>query len=78
VALGADGLLLATPLTVCMVVLGRYVPSLEFLSVLLSDTEVLSPETRFLSTPARMNVDEATEVAEEFMKAGRWKNFTIP
>jgi predicted PurR-regulated permease PerM len=65
---GPMGLLLATPLTVCMVVLGRYVPSLEFLSVLLSDTEVLSPETRFYQRLLAMNVDEATEVAEEFMK----------
>jgi len=65
---GPVGLLLATPLTVCVVVLGRYVPSLEFLSVLLSDTEVLSPETRFYQRLLAMNADEATEVAEEFIK----------
>jgi hypothetical protein len=44
------------------------VPSLEFLSVLLSDTEVLSPQTRFYQRLLAMNIDEATEVAEEFMK----------
>ncbi len=65
---GPVGLLLATPLTVCLVVLGRYVPSLEFLSVVLSDTEVLTPETRFYQRLLAMNADEATEVAEEFMK----------
>jgi len=65
---GPVGLLLSTPLTVCVVVLGRYVPSLEFLSVLLSDTEVLPPETRFYQRLLAMNAEEATEVAEEFIK----------
>jgi predicted PurR-regulated permease PerM len=40
---GPVGLVLATPLTVCMVVLGRHVPQLSFLSVLLSDEDVLTP-----------------------------------
>ena len=44
---GGVGLLLATPLTVCLAVLGRYVPSLRFLGVLLSDEEILTPEKRF-------------------------------
>ncbi len=65
---GPVGLLLATPLTVCLVVLGRYVPSLEFLSVLLSDEPVLSPETRFYQRLLAMDVKEATEVAEQFLK----------
>ena len=65
---GPVGLLLATPLTVCLVVLGRYVPSLEFLSVILSDEPVLSPETRFYQRLLAMNVEEATEVAEKFLK----------
>jgi len=47
---GPVGLLLATPLTVCLVVIGRYVPSLEFLSVVLSDEPVLPPATRLLNT----------------------------
>ncbi len=65
---GPVGLLLATPLTVCLVVLGRYVPSLEFLSVLLSDEPVLTPETRFYQRLLAMDVEEATEVAEQFLK----------
>src|SRR6185503_2155066 len=44
---GPVGLLLSTPLTVCLIVLGRYVPNLEFLSVLLGDEPVLSPEARY-------------------------------
>ena len=59
---GPVGLLLATPLTVCLVVLGRYVPSLEF------DEPVLSPETRFYQRLLAMDVKEATEVAEQFLK----------
>ena len=65
---GPVGLLLATPLTVCLVVLGRYVPSLEFLSVMLSDAPVLKPEIRFYQRLLAMDLEEATEVAEEFLK----------
>nr|UXE45815.1 hypothetical protein Hi04_10k_c5218_00028 [uncultured bacterium] len=65
---GPVGLLLATPLTVCLVVVGRYVPNLEFLSVMLSDEEVLTPETRFYQRLLAMDLGEATEIAEEFLK----------
>ncbi|MFN0130665.1 MAG: AI-2E family transporter [Verrucomicrobiales bacterium] len=40
---GPVGLVLSTPLTVCLVVIGRHVPRLSFLSVLLSDEEALTP-----------------------------------
>jgi len=40
---GPVGLLLSTPLTVCMVVLGKYVPQLKFLDVLLGDEPALAP-----------------------------------
>ncbi len=40
---GPLGLVLATPLTVCLVVMGRHVPRLSFLSVVLSDEEALTP-----------------------------------
>lgn len=65
---GPVGLLLATPLTVCLAVLGRYVPSLRFLGVLLSDDEVLTPEKRFYQRLLAADVEEAAEVAEEFLK----------
>ncbi len=65
---GPVGLLLATPLTVCLAVLGRYVPSLRFLGVLLSDEEVLTPEKRFYQRLLAADVDEAAEVAAEFLK----------
>lgn len=65
---GAVGLLLATPLTVCLAVLGRYVPSLRFLGVLLSDEQVLTPEKRFYQRLLAEDVEEAAGVAEEFLK----------
>jgi predicted PurR-regulated permease PerM len=65
---GAVGLLLATPLTVCLAVLGRYVPSLRFLGVLLSDEEVLTPEKRFYQRLLAADIEEAADIAEEFLK----------
>lgn len=65
---GAVGLLLATPLTVCVAVLGRHVPSLRFLGVLLSDEPVLSPEKRFYQRLLAMDAQEAAEIAEEYLK----------
>ena len=51
-----------------MAVLGRYVPRLEFLSVLLSDEQVLRPETRFYQRMLAMDLEEATDIAEGFLK----------
>lgn len=65
---GPIGLFLATPLTVCLVVIGRYVPSLEFLNILLGDEPVLKPETKFYQRMLAMNLDEATELAESYLK----------
>ncbi len=65
---GPVGLLLSTPLTVCVVVIGRYVPSLEFLGVMLGDEAVLEPETRFYQRLLAMDLEEATEIAEDFLK----------
>lgn len=65
---GPVGLLLATPLTVCLAVMGRYVPSLRFLGVLLSDEEVLTPEKRFYQRLLADDVEEATDIAETFLK----------
>lgn len=65
---GPVGLFLSTPLTVCLVVIGRYVPSMEFLSILLGDEPVLRPETKFYQRMLAMNLDEATELAESYLK----------
>ena len=46
---GAAGLILSTPLTVCVVVLGRHVPQFSFLHVILGDEAVLAPGSPRLS-----------------------------
>lgn len=61
---GPIGLILATPLTVCLVVMGRYVPQLAFLDVLLGSDPVLSPEERLYQRLLAGNVEEAIEIAE--------------
>ncbi|MCW6507920.1 AI-2E family transporter [Lichenifustis flavocetrariae] len=59
---GPIGLLLATPLTVCLVVIGRHVDQLEFLDVLLGDRPPLSaPETFY----QRMLANDPTEVSDQ-------------
>jgi hypothetical protein len=63
---GTVGLLLATPLTVCLVVLGRYVPQLHFLDVLLGNEPVLSPPERFYQRLLARDPEEATEEAEAY------------
>lgn len=64
---GPIGLLLATPLTVCIVVIGRYVPQLEFLGILLGNDPVLAPEQRFYQRLVAGNHEEALEVAEDYL-----------
>ena len=61
---GPIGLILATPLTVCLVVMGRYVPQLEFFGVLLGNEPVLTPEERFYQRLLAGNAEEAIEIAE--------------
>ncbi|MFO1172745.1 MAG: AI-2E family transporter [Hyphomicrobiaceae bacterium] len=62
---GPIGLLLATPLTVCLVVVGRYVPRLEFLDLLLGSTPVLSPPERLYQRLLTGNIAEALELTEQ-------------
>ena len=62
---GPVGLLLATPLTVCLVVLGRHVPQLQFFEVLLGDQPVLAPEVKLYQRILAGDPHEAGELAEE-------------
>src|SRR5215471_961527 len=64
---GPVGLLLATPLTVCLGVLGKYVPYLAFLEVLLSDEPVTDRNSYYQRLVAR-DQDGALEIMEEFLK----------
>ncbi|HYO11087.1 MAG TPA: AI-2E family transporter [Tepidisphaeraceae bacterium] len=67
---GPIGLLLATPLTVVLVVLGKYVPQLQFLDVLLGDEPVLDPPTRIYQRMLALDADEAMELAEQYLHEG--------
>ena len=65
---GIIGLLLATPMTVCLVVLGRYVRQLQFLDILLGNRPVLSPQESLYQRLLARDPEEATEQAEEFAR----------
>ena len=65
---GPIGLVLATPLTVCLVVLGRHVESLQFLDVMFGDRPALSPPEIFYQRMLAGDPTEASEKADEFLK----------
>ena len=61
---GPVGLVLASPLTVCLAVLGRYVPFLKFLDILLGDRPTLSPVHRYYQRLLAKDEDEASNIIE--------------
>jgi predicted PurR-regulated permease PerM len=65
---GPIGLLLSTPLTACLLVLGRHVSQLRFLDVMLGSEPVLTPDETFYQRLLADDPEEATEQAEEFAK----------
>ena len=65
---GPVGLILSTPLTVCLVVIGRHVPQLEFLHVILGDQPVLVPAAHFYQRLLALDQHEAQAVIDEFLK----------
>ncbi|MCJ2047500.1 AI-2E family transporter [Methylobacterium sp. J-078] len=65
---GPVGLLLSTPLTVCLVVLGRHVDKLEFLDVLFGDRPALTPVENFYQRILADDPEEAQEHADLILK----------
>lgn len=65
---GVVGLLLATPLTVCLVVLGKHIESLRFIEILLGDEPALEPEERFYQRVLAGDANEAADQAEQQLK----------
>jgi predicted PurR-regulated permease PerM len=61
---GPLGLVLSTPLTVCLVVLGKHVQGLEFLSTLLADTPALAPEYGYYQRLLARDQSEAADLIE--------------
>ncbi len=65
---GPLGLILSTPLTLCLVVLGRHVERLEFLDVILGDRPALTPVESFYQRMLAGDPDEAQDQAELLLK----------
>jgi predicted PurR-regulated permease PerM len=65
---GPIGLVLSTPLTVCLLVVGRHAPQLRFLHILLGDEPPLTPESRFYQRLLAMDYEEAREVLKKCLK----------
>ena len=62
---GPMGLLLATPLTVCVVVLGKYVSGLEFLATLMSDQPTMTIDQRYYQRLLARDIVEAGDILEQ-------------
>ncbi|MDQ3069304.1 MAG: AI-2E family transporter [Acidobacteriota bacterium] len=67
---GPLGLLMATPLTVCFVVLGKHVPGLEFVGTLMADTPPLAPEHGYYQRLLAHDQGEAADLIEQHIRAG--------
>jgi hypothetical protein len=65
---GWPGLVLATPLTACLIVMGRHVPQLRFLHVLLGEDAELTPEAKFYERMLAMDQNEAHSMADRFLE----------
>src|SRR5579864_5267391 len=65
---GPAGLILSTPLTVCVVVLGRYFPQLSFLHILLGDEEALEAEAHLYQRLLAMDQSEARTIVDSFLE----------
>src|SRR3954465_6993159 len=65
---GTLGLLLSTPLTVCLAVLGKYVPSLQFFATMLGEEAELEPDVRFYQRLVALDRDGSVALTEEAIK----------
>ena len=67
---GPVGLVLSTPLTVCLLVVGRYLPQLQFLDILLGSTPVLDVPTRIYQRLIADDPDEAIDIIDDAIGQG--------
>jgi predicted PurR-regulated permease PerM len=71
---GPIGLMLTAPITVCLVVLGKYVPALKPLDILLGDSPPLDPDVTYYQRLLAHDRDEAAEIVRGYVAAnGREK-----
>jgi predicted PurR-regulated permease PerM len=64
---GWPGLVLSTPLTVCLIVMGLHLPQMSFLHILLGDDAKLAPEAKFYERLLAMDQAEAHIIASSFL-----------
>jgi predicted PurR-regulated permease PerM len=69
---GPLGLLMATPLTVCFVVLGKHVPGLAFVGTLMADAPALAPEYGYYQRLLARDPGEAADLIERHIKNEPW------
>ena len=72
---GPVGLVLATPLTICLVVLGRHVDRLKFLDVMLGDRPPLTPPQLAYQRMLAGDPIEAVEQAHEYLNDSSLENY---
>src|SRR6476659_6443725 len=65
---GPVGLVLSTPMTVCLAVIGRHVPRLEFLGILLSEDQALASHEEFYHRLLSFSTDSAEEFAIKYLE----------
>jgi len=71
---GPVGLVLSVPITVCLAVLSKYVPPLEFFGILLRDEPVLALPLRYYQRLLAHDEDEAAEMVEEYLRDHPWES----
>ena len=65
---GPVGLLLATPLTVCLIVLSKHLPAMGFVVLLMGDEPVLDAKARYYQRLLARDQDEAADIVEEYLQ----------
>jgi predicted PurR-regulated permease PerM len=66
---GPIGLVLATPLTVCLVVFAKYVPEMTFVTVLLSDLPALEPHVNYYQRMLAEDREEGEKIVEDYLQS---------
>lgn len=72
---GPPGLVLSTPLTVCLLVLGKYVPGLNFLRMLLGSEPVLDPPDHFYQRMLSMESEDMLDLAVKYVREHSLEEF---
>ena len=72
---GPIGLVLAVPLTVCLVVTSQYVPQLRFIAVLIGDQPTLSLDERVYQRLLAFDENEPRKLAKEFLETATLEKF---